>query len=136
MDQMHVFTYGTLMFSEVWRAVIGRRYRQSKAVVDGFQRHAVLGVDYPCLIRSEPDQQVDGILYFDIKRDDLETLDNFEADQYDREVIPCTLANGEIVEAFAYLWSERHMDQVGEDWDIEGFRDEGMRRFLARHGDW
>lgn len=132
---MHVFTYGTLMYSEVWHAVIGRRYRQSNAIVGGFERRAVKGAAFPCLIPVDDLQaRVSGILYFGVADEDLETLDEFEADQYDRGIVMCELPGGESVEAFAYIWSARHAHLIGDQWDEEWFRKEGLRQFLARHG--
>lgn len=124
------------MYPEVWQAVIGRRYRQSKAVIRGYERRAINGASYPCLIRSDdPESIVNGIVYFGISDEDLETLDEFEAEQYDREIINCETPDGESVEAFTYVWSSRHAYMVGDQWDEAWFRKEGLRRFLARYGE-
>lgn len=47
---LHLFTYGTLMFPEVWRVVVGKEFQTLPAVAPGYQIFHVRGAVYPGII--------------------------------------------------------------------------------------
>lgn len=47
--KQHLFTYGSLMFENVWRRVVSGRYRSTPATLHGYRRQRVRGEDYPAL---------------------------------------------------------------------------------------
>ncbi|HEX8884050.1 MAG TPA: gamma-glutamylcyclotransferase family protein, partial [Noviherbaspirillum sp.] len=73
----NVFTYGSLMFAEVWQPLVSGRYPSGPAVLAGYRRFAVPGVTYPGIVAA-PGQEVAGLLYRDVAPDDLARLDLFE----------------------------------------------------------
>jgi gamma-glutamylcyclotransferase (GGCT)/AIG2-like uncharacterized protein YtfP len=51
---MHLFTYGTLMFPEVWQAVVGRQFETTPAQLPGYQIFRVRDAVYPGIIALYP----------------------------------------------------------------------------------
>ncbi len=129
---MHIFTYGSLMYPEVWSRVVRANYQSAPARIHGFQRRKVRGETYPCLIPGRG--TVEGRLYFDINRQDLERLDRFEGSQYDRVPRFCDLTRG-YVPAAVYVWKREFRSQViSAPWHPRDFERDGLRRFLATYG--
>ena len=121
----HVFTYGSLMFPQIWQRVVCGGYRFAPAVAAGFSRHKILGETYPGMI-AQADCAVDGIVYFDVAPHDLEALDSFEGVEYRREQISVTLDSDETIQACTYIYL--HPEKLSESpWQPETFQ---MARFI------
>ena len=50
---MHVFTYGSLMFPEVWRIVVGREFETVDGEVAGYSIFRVDDAEYPGITASD-----------------------------------------------------------------------------------
>lgn len=125
---MNVFTYGSLMFPEVWEKVVRGRYRSAQATAHGHVRFAVRGETYPGMVEAQG-QSVNGVVYFDVAQEDIAALDVFEGEQYRRVTLPVVLASGETVAADSYLYLD--MTQLMDaPWEPERFQ---MQRFLDRY---
>lgn len=132
----HVFTYGSLMFPEVWTRVVRGSYRDESATLDGFSRHALAGRDYPGMVRAVASaagttgaSQVQGVLWRDVTDEDLARLDAFEGAEYQRIQIPVRLATGEILQAHTYLYLAGDL-LAQQDWDPQAFV---AQRFLQAY---
>lgn len=125
----HIFTYGSLMFAQVWQPLVAGRYRSEPAVLSGYRRFAVPGVAYPGIVAA-PGQQVAGLLYRDVEADDLARLDLFEGAEYRRDALPVTLADGSALQAETYVWLD-HARLSDAAWLPEAFR---LREFLRDYG--
>lgn len=125
---VHIFTYGSLMFAEVWQPLVGGRYRSEPAVLPGYRRFAVPGVAYPGIVAA-PGQEVAGLLYRDVAPDDLARLDLFEGAEYRREALPVTLADGSVLVAETYVWLD-HGRLSDAAWLPEAFR---LREFIMTY---
>ncbi|RJF97142.1 gamma-glutamylcyclotransferase family protein [Noviherbaspirillum saxi] len=123
-----VFTYGSLMFPEVWNRVVRGDYRSLPATLPGHARFVLKNETYPGVI-AQPGQSVAGLLYFDVSPQDVVALDAFEGDEYRRVAVGVTLDSGETVEAQAYLYL---LPQKLSDspWLPEAFQ---MQRFIATY---
>jgi len=128
MTGKHVFTYGSLMFAEVWRQVVGMDYSAQAATLRDYRRFSVPGVTYPGMIAA-PGEQVSGLLYMDVGRDDLARLDAFEGAEYRRAALPVLLENGEVVTAEAYVWLD-YARLSDAPWLPEAFR---LREFIETY---
>ena len=124
----NVFTYGSLMFDEVWRQVVNGDYRSAPATLHHHQRHALTGLSYPGVVAA-PDIRVDGRLYFDVSAADLARLDAFEGAEYRRDAVQVMLASGEPVGAWTYIWLDPQR-LSGQPWRSEAFR---LREFLQTY---
>lgn len=61
----HIFTYGSLMFAEVWQRVVAGDYRAVAADLMHHARYAVRGETYPGLV-PQAGARVAGIVYLDV----------------------------------------------------------------------
>ena len=124
----HVFTYGSLMFPEVWQRVVRGIYRSAPARVDGHARFEIAGETYPGMI-VRPGAAVEGVLYFDVSPEDVAALDAFEGSEYRRETVMAKLAQGESVEAGTYIYL-LPQKLSGSPWLPEAFQ---MERFIGSY---
>lgn len=124
----NVFTYGSLMFDEVWQQVVAGRYRSAPATLHDHQRHALNGLSYPGVVAS-PGAQVEGQLYLDVSAEDMARLDAFEGAEYRRDALRVVLEDGEQRDAWTYLWLDPQR-LSGQPWLSDAFR---LREFLQTY---
>ncbi|HYD61148.1 MAG TPA: gamma-glutamylcyclotransferase family protein [Noviherbaspirillum sp.] len=125
---VHVFTYGSLMFPQVWQRVVRGEYRSSAARLDGHARFEIAGETYPGMI-VRPGASVEGVLYFDVSPADVAALDAFEGEEYRRDTVRVALPSGELVDAgtYLYLLPQKLSDSP---WRPEAFQ---MARFIGSY---
>jgi gamma-glutamylcyclotransferase (GGCT)/AIG2-like uncharacterized protein YtfP len=123
-----VFTYGSLMFPQVWERVVRGRYRSIAAEAGDHARYAIHGQTYPGMI-GQPGARVCGLLYFDVSDDDVAALDEFEGGDYQRRWLDVRLAEGGILRAAAYLYLPTQL-LSGSPWLPQAFQ---MRRFMQQY---
>lgn len=130
---MHLFTYGSLMFSQVWTTVVRGEYKKQPARLQGHQRRRIKGETYPAAIAAGLDNFIDGQLYMNISSEDMQRLDTFEGDDYEKSDAPVTMADNNVVVAAVYLY--RHHERLeAQEWDVQWFEREGIKTFLAQYG--
>jgi gamma-glutamylcyclotransferase (GGCT)/AIG2-like uncharacterized protein YtfP len=121
----NIFTYGSLMFPEVWNRVVVGRYRSAPAGVTGHARFAITGESYPGMVPAAG-ETVRGVVYFDVTPQDIAALDVFEGSDYRRDTLYAKLDSGETVTADSYIYLRATRLADGR-WDPEAFP---MQRFL------
>ncbi|RBA24485.1 gamma-glutamylcyclotransferase family protein [Herminiimonas fonticola] len=125
---MHIFTYGSLMFAEIWQHVVRGDYRSAPATASGYARYALADDTYPGMIAS-PQAAVEGVLYFDVDAQDVAALDAFEGSEYRREPIAVVVNSGEIAIACTYIFTvEQRLS--GLPWEPQSFQ---MSRFIGSY---
>lgn len=130
---VHCFTYGTLMCADIMSTVGGCSVTGEPATLAGFARRAVRDEDYPG-IRPDADASVEGVLYRDIDTTALARLDAFEGEQYRRETVEVTLADGSCVTADTYVIKAEYAALLlPVDWDFDAFLAAGKSRFQSRY---
>ncbi len=130
---MHLFTYGSLMFPQVWSVVVRGEYKKQSARLHGHQRCCIKGETYPAAIAASAADYIDGHLYMNVRSEDMQRLDNFEGDNYEKIEAPVTLADNSVVMAAVYLY--RHHEKLAtQAWDVQWFEREGIKTFLAQYG--
>jgi gamma-glutamylcyclotransferase (GGCT)/AIG2-like uncharacterized protein YtfP len=130
---MHVFTYGTLMFPEVWKAVVGREFSHLRGQAPGFRIFRVRDAVYPGILVAGSTDAVDGVVYQDIDPESIDRLDRFEDDFYRRRPIVVACDDGRRLEAEAYVVPDDFRDMLtDEPWTGDDFVARGdLDRFLA-----
>jgi gamma-glutamylcyclotransferase (GGCT)/AIG2-like uncharacterized protein YtfP len=119
---MHVFTYGTLMFPEVWQAVVGRQFITAVGHAAGFRILRVRDTLYPGLLAAAPTDVVQGIIYLDVDSASLARLDRFEDDFYRRQPITLICEDGRQLEAETYIVPDERRDVLTtEPWSGHDF---------------
>lgn len=131
----HVFTYGSLMFPEVWKPLVPRPRASASATLFGFAREGVRGQAYPG-IRPEPGAQTVGRLYLDLDEAELAQLDAFEGSEYRRETVQVRITTGDgrslDVPAEVYrLVDPLRLD--GKAWDPDRFAHDSAAGFYREH---
>src|SRR5262245_45492617 len=107
---MHVFTYGTLMFPEVWQAVVGRQFTTVAATATGYAIYRVRDAVFPGIIAAGERDTVRGVVYLDVDAASLASLDLFEDDFYRRVTLSLTCDDGQRRAADAYVVPEKNRE--------------------------
>lgn len=131
---LNIFTYGSLMFDAIWERVIGVEYEKHTARIHGYRRQALKNFTYPALIAGPEEEFVDGVVYLNVHPGDVNTLDRFEGEYYQRIGLPCILKDGSTIEADTYLFRNKYRQMLDEKpWDVKKFEDTGIRMFLSKY---
>lgn len=128
----HIFTYGSLMFPEVWERVVNRHYKHREAHTVGLLRRKISNSTYPVAFAGDPDDVLDGRLYLNVRPADLERLDRFEGDYYERKPILVTTGQDETkISADVFLLKPKYNLLAGpEDWSPRHFQKHELQRFI------
>jgi gamma-glutamylcyclotransferase (GGCT)/AIG2-like uncharacterized protein YtfP len=131
---MHVFTYGTLMFPEVWQAVVGRPFATVEATVLGYAIFRVRDAVFPGIVAASERDSVRGVVYLDVDKASLERLDRFEDDFYRRQSLTLACDDGQPRAAEAYVVPlENRQVLTDESWHADRFvTSGGLDTFLRR----
>ncbi len=128
---IHIFTYGSLMFEQVWNEVVQGDYQSYPGTVSGFVRRSIQHEHYPAMLPGPVNETVEGVLYLDIDSEDLTRLDQFEGSIYDRQDVQVMTENN-IYAAQAYVIKDSYRNLVSDrEWDPDKFEDEGIHQFLG-----
>lgn len=130
---MHVFTYGTLMFPEVWKAVVGREFETVEGSTDGFAVFRVRDAVFPGIAEASGGA-VRGVVYVDVDQDSIERLDKFEDDFYERRSIWITCDDGRRLAADAYVVPDANRGVLTDEiWNPDSFvASGGLEHFINR----
>jgi gamma-glutamylcyclotransferase (GGCT)/AIG2-like uncharacterized protein YtfP len=131
---MHVFTYGTLMFSEVWQAVVGREFATVEATATGYAIYRVRDAVFPGIIAAGERDAVRGVVYLDVDPTSITRLDLFEDDFYRRESLWLSCDDGGRRAADAYVVPEQNRGVLtSETWQADRFvASGGLDTFIRR----
>jgi gamma-glutamylcyclotransferase (GGCT)/AIG2-like uncharacterized protein YtfP len=123
-----LFAYGTLMFPAVIQSVVGRVPTSRPATILGYRRLEVTGESFPGLIEGDG-ASIEGLLYFDLAKNEWERLTAFEDDFYDLAEVTVISAQ-ETVHALAYIVPPARKSILSEKaWDPEDFRRNHLVQF-------
>lgn len=129
---MHLFTYGTLMFPEVWRRIAIREAQNERATLNGFAIYRVKNAVFPGILRAREVDRVSGVLYRDLDEEVLFELDAYESDFYERQAVWVTTEAGEHVECQVYVIPARNRDKLSDEpWDAEWFAQHKLEHYLG-----
>jgi gamma-glutamylcyclotransferase (GGCT)/AIG2-like uncharacterized protein YtfP len=131
---MHVFTYGTLMFPQVWRAVVGREFPTREGIAKGFAIFRVRDAVFPGIAEASDERHVRGVVYLDVDEASLARLDRFEDDFYERRNLIIDCEDGTQRQADAYVVPAANLDVLSsEPWDRDAFvATGGLEHFISR----
>lgn len=128
----NVFTYGSLMYPEVFRPVTLASLRCLRARLDCWSRHAIRGRTYPAAV-PETGASIEGVLWLELDEDAMRRLDRFEGDEYERRQVLVTLPGGEQVDAQIYRWLDS-ASLLPHDWSSNEFERHHLSDFYRIHG--
>jgi gamma-glutamylcyclotransferase (GGCT)/AIG2-like uncharacterized protein YtfP len=130
---MHLFTYGTLAFPQIWMRVVGREFPTQQATVAGYAAYRAKGELFPVIVPAGDEATVAGLVYFDVDDETVAALDEFESDLYERVDVDAVLEDGRPLRCGAYVLAEKHRSMASSEWwDAAWFEREAMGEYLRR----
>jgi gamma-glutamylcyclotransferase (GGCT)/AIG2-like uncharacterized protein YtfP len=131
---MHVFTYGTLMFPEIWQAVVGRSFETVEGNAAGFEVFRVRDAVFPGITAGTGGCSAAGVVYLDVDPVSMDRLDRFEGVFYERRVIAVDCVDGLRRMAEAYIVpAANRSGLMSEPWGRETFlASGGLEQFVSR----
>jgi len=127
----HIFTYGSLMFEPVWRKLVKGDYPATKGVLLNYARRCVKAEDYPVIFKAN--ENVKGVVYYDVNDEDMKTLDDFEGEFYERITVDIR-THTDTIQAEVYVLKEVYFSIIDDKpWSEDTFAIEGIKRFLANY---
>lgn len=133
---VNIFTYGTLMFEEIWSRVVAGEYDKTPAILNGYDRKLARGEVYPVLFPSTDLSLVEGTVYFNVTGADLKELDSFEGEHYYRQSAEALIREATKLPVEVYVLKEEYYSIIShKDWDPALFRVDEMQLFLNRYTD-
>lgn len=127
-----LFAYGTLQLPERLQALIGRVPPGIPAQLAGFRCGLVARADFPGIVPCH-DSAVSGLLLAGLSDGELETLDAYEGELYQRVSVQVQTSDGPH-SAWVYQiapWARNRVTQ--EPWTIEAYRVLNGRTRLTYH---
>lgn len=126
---VNLFTYGSLMCSDIMFKVAGCQVEFSQAVLNNFFRSKMHGREYPGIV-EQPKAQVSGVLYRNLSPEALRRLDVFEGNMYQRQEVEIMITDRGLAMAMTYVIKPRYRDQLtDEEWDYDFFLAFGKKKF-------
>ncbi|KAI8077012.1 hypothetical protein BDF21DRAFT_421830 [Thamnidium elegans] len=133
------FFYGSLMSNTVLaRVLCGAKVSEKdktlklesirflSVVLKGYTRSSLKGEEYPAITTSTGGQ-VTGILAQGLTAKDIEALDVFEGDWYQRIMVQVT-HDQEVIDTEAYLYIGDQALLTGQEWDFDQFLTSGKEQ--------
>ncbi len=117
----NLFVYGTLMWEETQRALLGRSPETMDALLYDYKRLKVRGESYPG-IRKSPGSSVRGKLLLRLTEEELRVLDQYEGEEYERTEVKVKTPDGEFIDAFVYVIKDEFSNILkDEEWNEKGY---------------
>ncbi len=128
---MNLFTYGTLMFPEVWKRINIGEFASQPATLYEFAIYRIRDAVFPGLVRGSASDQVRGLVYFDLDEETLFEIDTYESNLYERVPVAVTLDNGSQLSCETYRVLDSCRDVITEEpWDASRFEQEELEKYL------
>ncbi|MBD3669767.1 MAG: gamma-glutamylcyclotransferase [Gammaproteobacteria bacterium] len=127
-----VFVYGTLIFSKIITAVLGKAFDGETAKLHDFAAYKVIGESYPGLWRLDG-VSAEGVLYHGMSKEDLAKLDRYEGEEYQREIMEVETEDGCRHRAWVYMYRPAYIHLLSEiPWSAEHFNESDINEYVAR----
>jgi gamma-glutamylcyclotransferase (GGCT)/AIG2-like uncharacterized protein YtfP len=127
---MNLFTYGSLVFAEVMRAVTGRSFAHEPARLPGWTRVCIRGTRFPG-VRAHRSLATSGVLWRDVDPRSLARLDRFETHHYERRTLRVRTGSGEEVPAEVYVIADAHLHDLSQEpWDRAQFARQSLAQLV------
>jgi hypothetical protein len=119
------------MFTEVFEAVVGITVEKQTCMLPGYERLKLNGQVYPG-IREKRHTSVEGVLYRGLSQSQLHRLDQYEGDEYLRELVMVRDHNHRYFPAWVYVLQPKYNNLLSqENWDAAEFEKQYLHDYLA-----
>lgn len=124
-----LFVYGTLQDARVIRAVTGRTFASTAAILPDYRRNRVKDADYPGIV-ADITAKVGGCLLMDVDCVSLDKLDAFEGEYYQRIEVNVMDLQSRHYACSVYVIAPHWLHLLtNEPWSLEEFQRTGYQRF-------
>ena len=127
----NLFTYGSLMYPEIFEAVSGQTLESKPATLLNWRRHRLEGETYPAATPCTR-HQLEGVVWFNVSAQSLRRLDTFETSSYAREEVQIYTSDRAMHSAHIYRWLDLTR-LLEEDWSTHMFETHHLKKFLNIH---
>jgi hypothetical protein len=119
------------MFSEVFEAVAGISIEKESCVLPGYARFKLAGQVYPGIMEKRH-TSVPGVLYRGLSQSQLHRLDQYEGDEYLRELVMVRNEHHRYCSAWVYALQPKYTNLLSqESWDVAEFERLYLNDYLA-----
>lgn len=131
MNAHALYVYGTLQVPEIFQQIVGRRLQAEPATLEGYARYRVQARVYPAIV-EQVGGRVDGRVYSGLSSTELERLDLYEGDLYERRVVDLS-RQGVYIQAHVYvLRAGQHHLLSSDTWDLDAFTRDHLTDYLSQ----
>ncbi|XP_071692188.1 AIG2-like protein D isoform X3 [Rutidosis leptorrhynchoides] len=125
-----VFVYGSLLADNVVQLLLNRVPQTSPAILNDYHRFSIKGRVYPA-IRPVENKQVTGRVLIGLSATELDILDDYEAEEYDKRVVNVSLLDtSEVLQAYTYVWGNSTDPDLYGEWDFEDFKESKLKDYV------
>lgn len=126
-----LYVYGTLQVPAIFQQIVGRALRAVPATLEGYARYRVQARVYPAIV-EQAGGRVEGLVYGGLSSAELERLDLYEGDLYERRVVDLS-KGGVFIQAHVYvLRVDQHHLLSSDAWDLDTFTRDHLKDYLSQ----
>lgn len=119
------------MFPAVWERISLGEYPSVAATLQGYAIYRVKNAVFPGIIESNADDQVQGVVYYDLDEQTMFELEMYESDLYERVSTEATTVQGNVVPCEVFRIPLSRKDVLSnETWDPRSFEQHNLNRYL------
>ena len=119
------------MFTEVFEKVAGISIEKEYCVLPGYARFKLSGQVYPGILEKRH-ASVPGVLYRGLSQSQLHRLDQYEGDEYLRELVMVRNEHHRYYSAWVYALQPKYANLLSqENWDAVEFERLYLNGYLA-----
>ncbi len=125
----NLFTYGSLMCSDIMAKVAACHTDYTQATLRNFLRSKMHNEEYPGLV-AQQDSTVSGVLYFGLAAEAIHRLDLFEGEMYRRQEVEVVTENNRRIAAMTYVIKPQYRHLLtNKEWEFSEFLSAGKEKF-------
>lgn len=129
---LHVFTYGSLMYRDIFEAVTQSALACMDASLPGWSRHGLINREYPGAMPDKSGEaMIRGVLWLNVGVNAVAALDQFEGNEYQRVSVKVSGADGLPYEAVVYQWLDPAA--ICGAWSSRDFELKHRKNFVIEH---
>lgn len=129
----NLFTYGSLMCSDIMFKVTGYQAASTQATLSNYYRSRIRHREYPGIVQQQG-EQVPGVIYCGLNRQAIDRLDTFEGNMYQRQEVRVTTDILGVVAAMTYVIKPEYRNLLtGKEWSFSRFLAVEKDKFIENY---
>ncbi len=124
-----LYAYGTLQVPDIIALIVGGGLVGQPARLTGYARYRIIDRVYPAIVAAAG-EEVSGVAYPDLTAPELERLDLYEGEIYERREVEVSIGETSVA-ACTYVLRAEHLGRLStEPWDLAHFEREHLASYL------